>query len=152
MCTALDQMQEFFDSRATELAEQASAERSFKRVKPLIVTFYSDLLDQTDVMLRKLDAFGTPEGDQGEELQREFRAAMGETRPILVELLAKARDLPTRDLNEFISEAEALTAEAEHEMTQWGDTFKDRFSRFEGALGDERPKECIPPLLHRVPK
>src|SRR5215218_3771942 len=86
VCTAMSQLKGFTESRAKEFTEEASAARSLKRVKTLAVALYSDILDQVDVMLRKIDAAGTPEGDQGEEMRREFRAIIGEFRPIFVEL------------------------------------------------------------------
>ena len=142
VCTAVNQFVGFTESRLTEFTGEASAARSLKRLKTLAVALYRDFLDQTDVMLRKIDAAGTPEGDQGEEIRREFRAAIGETRAIVVELLAKARDLPTRDLNEFVSQARALRAGAEREFTRWGNSFEDKLGRFKGTFEGEQPEEC----------
>jgi hypothetical protein len=143
ICSAMTDFVTFTQSRANQYLEESGGSfRSGEEAKTSAVALYTEVLGEADEMLRKIDAAGTPEGDEGAEFRRELRAVMGQVRPIFVRLRARARDLPTHDVNAFNSAARALGAETEREFVRWGNDIEDALGTFKGTFEGEKPEEC----------
>jgi hypothetical protein len=142
ICTAGREWKMSVESRSRELADEARAASSLKEAKTALVTFLMEFLDETDAMLKKIDAAGTPAGEQGEEQRRALRNAFGQVRPVVADVLVQAQNLPTRNISAFNSEVEAIGRSAQLAFEEVGRQFSDlqylEPPNFEG----EPPEAC----------
>ena len=113
ICTAFREHEMSRDSAGREIADEIRAASSAKQLKAALVMGWTEALDETDAMLKKVDAAGTPAGEQGEEVRRAIRNAAGQLRRVVAEVLSQTQDLPTRNISAFNSELEALVHSAE---------------------------------------
>jgi hypothetical protein len=141
ICMAFRELQVSQESRARELADEARAASSAKQLKGAIVTVWRELLDESDVMLKKIDAAGTPAGEQGEEVRRAIRNAAGQWRRVVADVLSQAQNLPTRNISAFNSEAEALFRSAQPAFDEVGRQFAD-LQYLEAEFEGEPPEAC----------
>src|SRR5687767_291375 len=109
ICTAFREWEVSRESRGRELADEIRAASSAKQLKSALVTGFTELLDETDAMLKKIDAAGTPAGEHGEERRRAIRNAVGQLRRVVADVLVQAQNLPTWNISAFNSEIEALS-------------------------------------------
>jgi hypothetical protein len=141
ICTALTELKTFYEARSSELADEARAASSVEQLKTASVTYWTEFLDETDVMLKKIDAAGTPAGEQGEEVRRAIRNAFGQMRRVVADVLVQAQNLPTRNTSAFNSEAEALGRSAQLAFEEVGRQFED-LKYLESGFEGEPPEAC----------
>jgi hypothetical protein len=141
ICMALRELNMFYESRSSELGDEARAASSVEELKTASVTYWTELLDETDVMLKKIDAAGTPAGEQGEEVRRAIRNAFGQMRRVVADVLVQAQNLPTRNISAFNSEAESLGRSAQLAFEEVGRQFED-LKYLDGGFEGEPPEAC----------
>jgi hypothetical protein len=141
ICTALREWITSWRSLSREFADEGLVYSSGEEAKTALVTFVTGLLDETDVMLKKVDAAGTPAGERGEEVRRAFRNAFGQMRRVIADALAEVQNLPTRSVSAFNSEAEALARSAELAYEEVGRQFSD-LQYLEFNFEGELPEAC----------
>jgi hypothetical protein len=107
ICVAIRDLQMSLGSREREVADEARAATSAKQAKAVLVSLYASVLDDIDAFLEKVDAAGTPTGEQG-EVPREFRNRFGQLRQVFADALVQIRGLPTRNVSAFNSQVAEL--------------------------------------------
>jgi hypothetical protein len=141
ICTAARELNMSQESLARELVDEGRGASSVEEAKAAVVTYLTELLDETDAMLKKIDAAGTPAGEQGEEVRRAMRNASGQLRRAVADSLVQAESLPTGSVSAFNSEAEELGRSAQLAFEEVGRQFSD-LQYLEADLEGEPPEAC----------
>ena len=131
VCGAIASWQKELQASASNMSSKLGASSTPADVKAQLVAFMEDATKSTDAMLAKVKDAGPPAVDDGEALQRDLEAGLGDAQEAFAQARDDAKSLPTDDQAAFQREASALGTTLTEQGTAIGQTFNGLSTKYD---------------------
>jgi hypothetical protein len=131
VCGALGTWVKSLQAGSQDLSTALRDTKDLKAVKARFVTFLEDAEESTGEMVEKVEEAGPPDVDQGEAIQDDLVAALGEVQQSFSTAVDKANALSTSSLQEFSSGVGKLSQDVQDNLATTGGEFNNLSDRYQ---------------------
>jgi hypothetical protein len=131
VCGAITSWQNELQANVTAMSSKLGASSTPADVKAQLVAFMETATKSTEDMLAKVQEAGPPAIEDGEALQRDLEAGLGDAKTAFEQARDKAESLPTGDQATFQREAQALGTTLNEQGTAIGQTFTSLSTKYD---------------------
>jgi hypothetical protein len=131
VCGALGTWVKSLQAGSQDLSTALRDTKDLKAVKARFVSFLEDAEESTGEMVEKVEETGPPDVDQGEAIQDDLVAALGDVQQSFANAVDKANALSTSSLQEFSSGVGKLSQDVQDNLATTGGEFNNLSDRYQ---------------------
>jgi hypothetical protein len=131
VCGALGTWVKSLQAGSQDLSTALQDTKDLKTVKSRFVSFLEDAEESTGEMVEKVEEAGPPDVSQGEAIQDDLVAALGDVQKSFSTAVDKANALSTSSLKEFSSGVGKLSQDVQDNLATTGGEFNNLSDRYQ---------------------
>jgi hypothetical protein len=137
VCGALGTWVKSLQAGSQDLSAALRDTKDLKTVKSRFVSFLEDAEESTGEMVEKVEEAGPPDVSQGEAIQDDLVAALGDVQKSFSTAVDKANALSTSSLQEFSSGVGKLSQDVQDNLATTGGEFNNLSERYQSPELDD---------------
>jgi hypothetical protein len=137
VCGALGNWVKSLQTGSQDLSKALRNTKDLKTVKAGFVSFLEDAEESTGEMVEKVEEVGPPNVSQGEAIQDDLVAALGEVQQSFSKAVDRANALSTSSLSEFSSGVGKLSEDVQENLATTGGEFNNLSERHQSPELDD---------------
>ena len=131
VCSSVDTWLQGINAKGTQLSQDVQGVSDLNKGRDLLVQFMEDAVSLTDDMLSGVESAGSPDVENGEQLQADLLAALQPVKDTFSQAVDKAKALPTDDPTAFSEAATQLGQEITDSQTAFSASFDQLQAKYD---------------------